>query len=382
MRHWALATLLAIVTACSSAPPPPGDAGGNPEPPIAQQRATAGATRAWSGGRKAWSGGRKAWSGGLSGEPGVVLAENAEIWQRLSLALAHERLAPKLGEGVTVAVIDTGIDHRHPAFAGRLSPPEDWWDFVDDDGDPQEAPGEAYGHGTIVASLVLQIAPNATILPLRVLGGDGWGLARDVAAAIEHAAARGAQVIQLSLGTEDPSPEITAALERATAQGIYVVASAGNSNREPTYPARQAMLDTPLGRMMVGVGSVDLNDQKSWFSNFLPDELYDDPYDLVAFGEELYGASPNAEIAYWSGTSMAAPLAAGALALAIAEGAESRHPRALAIKIVEYSLEIDAEGQAGGQEYELEQRLELGIFLCGVLAPSDPACHDDDDDDD
>jgi subtilisin family serine protease len=378
MKHWASAILLAIVTACSSTPTPPGV---NPEPPIAQQRATVGATRAWSGGRKAWSGGRKAWSGGLSGEPGVVLAENAAIWERLALALAHE-LAPRLGEGVTVAVIDTGIDHQHPAFAGRLSPQADWWDFVDDDGDPQEAPGAAYGHGTIVASIVLQVAPNATILPLRVLGGDGSGLASDVAAAIEYAAARGAEIIQLSLGTEEPSPEITAALERATAQGIYVVASAGNSNREPTYPARQAMLDTPLGQMMVGVGSVDLNDQKSWFSNFLPDELYDDPYDLVAFGEQLYGASPNAEIAYWSGTSMAAPLAAGALALAIAEGAESRHPRALALKIVEYSLDIDAEGNAGGQEFELEQRLELGIFLCGVLAPSDPACHADDDDDD
>lgn len=342
-----------------------------------------GSVRAWSGGIRAWGG------GGSAGDSGAVLLENGAIWDRLSLTVAHQVLAPRLGEGVVVAVVDTGVDYGHPIFQDRLVGQALWRDFVDGDDDPQEVQGAAFGHGTVVASLVAQVAPAAQLMPLRVLDGDGSGSPEDVAAAVDWAAARGADIVQLSLGTEVPAAAIEAAVERATAGGVYVVASAGNSNRNPTYPAHTAMLAGPVGDMSVGVGSVDLQDLKSAFSNFAPEDgPIDDGLEMVAFGESVYGAVPGGQIAAWDGTSMAAPLVAGALALALGDGAEALSPRTLALEVVESGLEIDAEGSANGTPFELEQRLEIGLFLCSALNLSAPQCQEafddafDDDDDD
>ncbi len=231
------------------------------------QLAQSGSLTAWSGGRKAWSGGRKAWSGGTEAPDmdGAVLLENAAIWDKLSLIVAHKILAQNLGKDVIVAVIDTGVDHRHPIFIDRLTPQATWRDFVSGDANPQEVSGPAYGHGTVVASIVLQVAPQARIMPLRVLGGDGAGNVNHVASAINWAVNKGAKVIQLSLGTLGPSSIIEQAVARAATRGVYVVTSAGNSNSNPTYPAYTAMLTTPTGEMGVGVGSVNINDVKSTF---------------------------------------------------------------------------------------------------------------------
>jgi thermitase len=237
---------------------------------------------------------------------------------------------------------------------------------------------------------VLQVAPGAKIMPLRVLNGNGSGNVNHVAAAIDWAVGRGAKVIQLSLGTEGPASAIERAVERAANAGVYVVASAGNSNSNPTYPAYTAMLETTVGNMAVGVGSVDINDVKSSFSNFVPEDgPIEDGLEMVSFGEQVYGAIPGSRIAHWDGTSMAAPMVAGALALAIAEGAEALSPRTLALEVVESSLEIDTDGVVGGTTFELEQRLEIAEFLCSALNLTDVQClqaradaEDDDDDDD
>jgi thermitase len=383
----ALLTLLMIfLTACGNTRQPAPTDG---EVDLAStQLAQSGSVRAWSGGYRAWSGGYRAWSGGTGSvdSSGAVLVENTAIWNKLSLIVAHQVLAKKLGEDVVVAVIDTGIDHRHPIFANRLAPRNTWYDFVSRDTNPQEVSGAAYGHGTVVASIVLQVAPEAKVMPLRVLNGNGAGKVADVAAAIDWAAQRGAKVIQLSLGTESPSPEIEQAVDRAATRGIYVVASAGNSNANPTYPAYTAMLATPTGDMGVGVGSVTINDVKSSFSNFAPENgPIEDGLEMVSFGEDVYAAIPGSRIAAWDGTSMAAPMVAGALALAIAEGAEALSPGTLALEVVESSLEIDTDGVVGGTTYELEQRLEIGLFLCSALNLTIPQCQqafDDADDDD
>ncbi len=352
----------------------PSASGAEPEP-----RVQSGSMRAWSGGLKAWSGGLKAWSGGSGAleATGAVLKENQAIWEKLSLVVAHQVLAPKLGEGVVVAVVDTGIDYGHPIFQGRLVERSLWRDFVDGDNDPLEVAGAAFGHGTVVASLVAQVAPAAKLMPLRVLDGDGSGSPEVVAAAVDWAAAHGADIVQLSLGTEVPAAAIEAAVERATAQGVYVVASAGNSNQNPTYPAYTAMIANPVGDMSVGVGSVDLQDLKSAFSNFVPEDgPIEDGLEMVAFGEAVYGAVPGGQIAAWDGTSMAAPLVAGALALALGDGAEALSPRTLALEVVDSGLAIDTEGTANGTPFELEQRLEIGLFLCSALNLNAPQCQE------
>lgn len=327
-----------------------------------------------SGALRAWSGGFRAWGGGESGGP--TLSANSAIWNKLALAPAHAHLAPTLGAGVTVAVIDTGLDLGHTAFSGRLTPKSTWYDFVDNDALPQEVAGAAYGHGTAVASITLQIAPKARVLPLRVLGTDGSGLPSDVVRAIDHALKLGADVIQLSLGTSEPDEALEQMVAYATARGVYVVASAGNNDGNLTYPAANAMQATPAGDMTVGVGSVDLNDVKSSFSNFVPENnpMAEDGLEMVAFGENVYAAAPGGKMASWDGTSMAAPMIAGALALALAEGAEGLHPGQLGVEVIDEGLEIDASGSSQGLSYNLEQRLEVGLFLCEVLDKDAAAC--------
>ncbi|MGL4608481.1 MAG: S8 family serine peptidase [Trueperaceae bacterium] len=160
--------------------------------------------------------------------------------------------------------------------------------------------------------------------------------------------------------------------------------------QEIATPTLLTLLTTQCSRlqnMSVGVGSVDLNDVKSSFSNFVPEEgPIEDGLEMVSFGEDVYAAVPGAHIAAWDGTSMAAPMVAGALALAIAEGAEALSPGTLALEVVESSFEIDLDGgTAGGTTLELEQRLELAGFLCSALNLTDAQCVEaraDADDDD
>ena len=277
--------------------------------------AVVGGSRAiWSGGSMTvWSSGSRAiWSGGTYS----VLPENTGLWQKIGLERAHG-LARNLGAGVVVAVVDTGIDLTHPAFAGALTAPGTWKDFYAGDAVPQEegaAGTGAYGHGTNVAGIVLQVAPAAKILPIRALGPDGSGDVAGVAQAITYAADQGAQIINLSLGSAEKSAIIQDAVKRVSERGVLVVSSAGNEDRSRiTYPAALADSKGATGENTLSVGSVDLNDVKSVFSN------YSKSLELVAPGENVYAPYPGGMMAAWSGTSMAAPMASGGLALALGQ---------------------------------------------------------------
>ncbi|SMB80198.1 S8 family serine peptidase [Deinococcus hopiensis] len=275
----------------------------------------------WAGGVVGvWAGGIVGvWAGGVVGvwAGGVYanLPANTSLWQKVNLQQA-QALASNLGAGVTVAVIDTGIDLQHPAFQASLTDSSTWRDFYGNDNVPQEEGilgNGAYGHGTSVAGIVLQVAPKARIMPIRALGSDGSGDAVMVAQAIQWAAARGANVINLSLGSAENSTVVQSAINTVTAQGILVVASAGNENQNVlTYPAANAT-QKGSGEYALSVGSVDLSDLKSTFSN------YGRSLELVAPSENVYGPAPENRMVAWSGTSMAAPMAAGGLALALGQ---------------------------------------------------------------
>jgi thermitase len=280
-----------------------------------------GRSKIWAGGRsKIWAGGRsKIWSGGSSelwaDGSYLWMPENTALWQKIRLEQGHN-LAKNLGLGVKVAVIDTGLDLAHPALQEALAPASEWWDFYDNDAVPQEE-GDfeqaGYGHGTNVAGIIRQVAPRATILPLRVLGADGQGDLDDLAAAIQWAVAKGAQVINLSLGSDKSSKAIEAALNQATARGVLIVASTGNTGDvHVTYPSSSAASDKS-GWLRLSVTSVDLHDAKSEFAT------YSKEVELAAPGEDVYGPAPQELMAAWTGTSMSAPMASGALALALGE---------------------------------------------------------------
>ena len=220
-----------------------------------------------------------------------------------------QALASRLGAGVKVAVIDTGIDLRHPAFAGKLAPSSEWKDYVDGDNYPQEVPGSNYGHGTGVADIIVQVAPNVTILPIRVLGPDGAGDTTDVVAAIDYAVSRGAQVINLSLGTDTKEKALEELVKYALKADVTVVASAGNNGRE------SVMFPASYKDATIGVGSVNRYDELSTFS------AYGKDLSLTAPGESIYTAAPDQSVGYWSGTSFSAPIVSGAAALALGERA-------------------------------------------------------------
>lgn len=137
------------------------------------------------------------------------------------------------GEGVTVAVIDTGVDYTHPDLVHAFGDYKGW-DFVDDDQDPQEYPGEYHGthvSGTVAANGAIKgVAPDAKLLGYRVLGPDG-GSTEDVVAGIEKAVQDGADVMNLSLGNTLNNPDwaTSIALDWAMAEGVVAVTSNGNA---------------------------------------------------------------------------------------------------------------------------------------------------------
>jgi thermitase len=268
----------------------------------------------WGSGWQTWGSGWQTWGSGQGSVFGT--GANQTTWTQINLS-AGRSFFTKLGQGVKVAVIDTGIDLQHPAFTNRLVSVSEMFDFVDNDSVPQEVAGQAYGHGTNIAGIVAQIAEKAQIMPLRVLGADGMGDSDKVIAAVNWAVAKGAKVINLSIGTYD-SEALAVALDNATSKGIFVVTATGNAgNSNVNFPARAAGSDGKNGRwgdMAISVNSVDAGDRRSRFANYGKDDV-----GMSAPGELIYAPAPDNRVAAWSGTSMAAPMVSAALALALAE---------------------------------------------------------------
>ncbi|MCA9837199.1 MAG: S8 family serine peptidase [Trueperaceae bacterium] len=308
---------------------------------------------AWASGYSAWSSGNSAWASGISQN---TFTQNVGVWQQIQLAEGQAN-APKLGQGVTVAVIDTGIDLKHPAFAGKLAPREGWKDFVDNDVNPQEEAGNAYGHGTAVAGLILQVAPNATILPIRVLSGDGVGDLDDVIAAIDWAIQQRVDVINLSVGSSENISSLRYMVDYATdTKNILLVSSSGNSgNTSVTYPAAYATSNEYGGRYAISVGSVNSLDRKSTFST------YGSKVELFAPGESLLTVLPDSHIGYVSGTSFAAPIVSGAMSLALSKN-PNWYKKYFETNLRDTSDNIHAKNP-GFSAYDISGRLNVAAFV-------------------
>jgi serine protease len=230
------------------------------------------------------------------------------------------------GKGITVAVIDTGIspvpDLEGVTFAKG-------YDFVND----REAALDDNGHGTHVAGTIAQatnnnygvagIAYEATLMPLKVLSGEGGGTVADIAEAIRFAADHGADVINLSLGGSGESPLMQEAIDYAYNKGLVVVAAAGNRGASSAdYPARY--------RHAMGVAALDSSGEKTPYSNYGAGVDLAAPGGLIRTDEagtesggivqETIGPEGKSQLAGFQGTSMAAPHVAGAAALVKAMG--------------------------------------------------------------
>ena len=199
---------------------------------------------------------------------------------------------------VKVAVVDSGVATGHPDLSSNVT---SGWDFVENDSVPQDE----VGHGTHVAGTigarggdsfgVAGVSWDVTIIPVRVLGGDGFGTLADIIDGIDYAVAQGADVVNLSLGGPSRSDAYEDVI--ASAPGVLFVIAAGNGGEDgvgdnnatlPTYPC-----DFPSANILC-VAATDSRDQLATFSN------YGSSVDIAAPGVSTFSATPASATAFAS----------------------------------------------------------------------------------
>jgi subtilisin family serine protease len=237
------------------------------------------------------------------------------------------------GSGVVVAVIDTGADMTHPDLRDNL-----WtntreipgngvdddgdgfvddvhgWDFVNGDGDPTDD----NGHGTHVAGIIAArsnnrtgiagVAPRARVMVIKALGADAVGTSSTMADAVRYAMAHGARIINMSVSGPGYSQVFADAVQAASDAGVLLVAAAGNSGHDldvqPEYPAA---LPAPH---LISVAATGRNGQLIGISNRGTATV-----DIAAPGQGIVSTARGGGYELRTGTSMASPHVAGALAL-------------------------------------------------------------------
>ena len=216
----------------------------------------------------------------------------------------------QFGTGIKVAVIDTGIDYKHPELSGIY---KGGHDFADDNGDPMDR----NGHGTHVAGTiaalrngdgVVGVAPSVHLYALKVFGDDGSANYSDIIAAVEWAVRNGIQVANHSYGSSgNPGTLVRDAFDNSYAKGVLHVAAAGNEGNVPgnrdtvIYPARY--------NSVIAVAATGTTDTRPSFSSTGPD------VELSAPGVNINSTWLNDGYRLANGTSMASPHVAGVAAL-------------------------------------------------------------------
>jgi len=314
------------------------------------------------------------------------------------------------GDDVVVAVIDSGVYIDHPDLKDNIwtnvdETPNDGidndengyiddyngWDFVNDSPDPNSKIVSNYSkdgisHGTFVSGIIAAVGNNnigisginwhAKIMPLMVLGGEGYGNFENIAEAIHYAIDNGADVINLSLVSLAYTNVLDEAINDAYQSGLIIAAAAGNDayliegvdggfdlGYLPFYPACHDGEDNNV----LGVVSVDNNDVKSIFSNYGTECV-----DLAAPGENFVGLNyynplyPEYRELYlknWSGTSMAAPIISGAAALIKSYDPDLTNSEIYEL-LISYSDNIDENNPL--HEGELGKRINILNVLEGT----------------
>lgn len=228
------------------------------------------------------------------------------------------------GKGIKVAVIDTGIDASHPDLNGNKV--VGWVDYVQG----KTTPYDDHGHGTHCAGTIAGtgaasngqykgVAPEASLMGVKVLGKDGSGSNTNIIKGIEWAVKNGADVISMSLGASTHSQATDDAINNAIKAGVVCVIAAGNSG--PGARTVACPGDTPAA---ITVGAIDRNDAIASFSSRGPNRDGSVKPDVTNMGVGLVaarasGVSSSKPVGQYyqamSGTSMATPMTAGTVAL-------------------------------------------------------------------
>lgn len=208
------------------------------------------------------------------------------------------------GEGIKVAVIDTGCDLNHNDIKDNLLQGKNFISKTD--------PFDDNGHGTHVSGTIaaqnndtgiVGVAPKSKIIPIKALNGDGNGNNDTIAKAIVWAANYGCDFITMSLGSPYNSSNLKLAIDYANKKGCIIFCAAGNSGPDSPimYPAKYDNV--------IAIGSIGNSLNRSNFT-CVGEEL-----DFLSPGENILGCTPNNNYAIMSGTSMANPFAVGCACL-------------------------------------------------------------------
>jgi hypothetical protein len=248
-------------------------------------------------------------------EPGVTSIGADEVWRRLGAR----------GAGITVAILDTGVDYLHPALGEGFGPGFKvmaGYDFVNGDADPMDDSG----HGTHVAGIIAAnsadlsgVAPDASLIAYKVLGSNGSGWASDILAAIERTVDPNGDgdlsdhvaVANMSLGAPGYSDDaMSRAVDSAVSAGVVFVVSAGNRGEF------QSVSSPGTADAAITVGATNFQDALAPFTSKGPVAArYGIKPDVVAPGVDVRSAKAGGGALVASGTSMATPHVAGAAAL-------------------------------------------------------------------
>ncbi len=275
-------------------------------------------------------------------------------WGPMSIGLDEAlELAPKQGEGVVIAILDTGVDYTHPEFVGRVSPGYN----VFSDEISFDAAFDDVGHGTHVAGIaaanlnsakMVGIAPKSTILPVRVLTSEG-GTDYDVARGILWAVDNGADIINMSLGGKGYSQALQDAINVAVVNNVVVVAAMGNTGKnEVLYPGG-----------CTGVIAVGATNGRQEVSSFSTKGSH---ISVSAPGENIYSSVPVEMGSYdiYNGTSMATPHVTGAIALLLGEHSAELNYSQIKSRLEKTALDIGSYGYDENSGYGI---IDLVRFL-------------------
>jgi membrane-anchored mycosin MYCP len=279
----------------------------------------------------------------VSGRPLPPGAGQDPLIDRLGLRRLWEL---STGRGVTVAVVDSGVDARHPKLAGAVDPPTDFRASFTTAAGFEQGPGtgdDCQNHGTPIAGIIAAraagdervrgIAPEARIAPVRFDGSLAQAPPEMIAAAIRAGADRGS-VLNLSFAVGDDKPAIRKAVQYALDHDVVVVAAAGNeAQSQPGLTWYPAAYDGVLA-----VASVDTAGQAAADSN------RGDWVDVAAPGEGLTAPSSGGGFVSVKGTSFATAVVSGVAALV-----RARYPR-MPAREVEARIEGTAISPTGGRD--------------------------------
>lgn len=213
-----------------------------------------------------------------------------------------------MGDGVQVAILDTGVDLSHPDLNDRI---RGGVDLVNRDDDPADDNGHGSGVAGILAASedgrgLIGAAPEVGLWVVKMLRYDEQGSISNLVRGIEWAAEHGADIINMSLGTDEDNPALRDAVEAAHDQGILMVSAVGNSGERVLYPAAYSEV--------VAVASTNRQDRRAWFSN------RGSEVELAAPGTDLVTTGKDGGYQVQNGTSFSVPFVTGTAALLMSSG--------------------------------------------------------------